>query len=211
MLRFAAIASSLVLSAAFASQDDRAAPEGAASRPNLVVVYCDDMGWGDAPGFAVDGHEPPAYTRDMPNLARLAREGATFRHYYSAQPVCSASRAALLTGCYPNRVGIHGALFPDSKTGIHPDERTLAELLRERGYATMIAGKWHLGHLPEFNPVRHGFDEYYGIPYSNDMWPTRFNRKHFPELPLMDGEAPAEFVRTLDDQGLLTGKLTRRL
>lgn len=189
----------------------RAAAGASTTRPNLVVIFCDDMGWGDAPGFAVEGHEPPAYTRDMPNLARLAREGATFRHFYSAQPVCSASRAALLTGCYPNRVGIHGALFPDSKIGLSADERTLAELLREEGYATMIAGKWHLGHLPEFNPLRHGFDEYYGIPYSNDMWPSRFNRKDFPELPLMDGEAPAEFVRTLDDQGLLTGKLTRRL
>ncbi|MEY3143366.1 MAG: hypothetical protein RLY21_1859 [Planctomycetota bacterium] len=181
------------------------------TRPNLVVIYCDDMGWGDAPGFALEGHEPPAYTREMPNLARLAREGATFRHYYTAQPVCSASRAALITGCYPNRVGIHGALFPDAKTGINPEERTIAEMLRERGYATMIAGKWHLGHLPEFNPLRHGFDEYYGIPYSNDMWPARFGRRDFPKLPLMDGEQPAEYIETLDDQGLLTGKLTRRL
>lgn len=96
----------------------RAAAGASTTRPNLVVIFCDDMGWGDAPGFAVEGHEPPAYTRDMPNLARLAREGATFRHFYSAQPVCSASRAALLTGCYPNRVGIHGALFPDSKIGL---------------------------------------------------------------------------------------------
>jgi len=181
------------------------------AHPNLVVVYCDDMGWGDAPGFALAGSEPPAYTREMPNLARLAREGATFRHYYTAQPVCSASRAALLTGCYPNRVGIHGALFPDAKIGISPDERTLAEVLRDKGYATMLAGKWHLGHRDEFNPLRHGFDEYYGIPYSNDMWPARFNRKDFPELPLMEGLAPAEFVRTMDDQALLTGKFTRRV
>jgi arylsulfatase len=188
-------------------------PQLAASdeRPNLVVVYCDDMGWGDAPGFAVPGHDAPPYTAAMPNLARLAREGATFRHYYSAQAVCSASRAALLTGCYPNRVGIHGALFPDSKIGIASEERTLAEMLREKGYATLIAGKWHLGHLPPFNPTLHGFDEFYGIPYSNDMWPNRFNRRDFPELPLYDGTEVSEYVRTLDDQGLLTGKLTRRV
>jgi arylsulfatase len=186
-------------------------PEGAeVALPNLVVVFCDDMGWGDAPGFALPGFEPPAYTRDMPNLARLAREGAVFRHFYSAQPVCSASRAALLTGCYPNRIGIHGALFPDAKVGISADERTLAEMLREKGYATLIAGKWHLGHLPEFNPTRHGFDEYFGIPYSNDMWPARFNRKDFPELPLMDGAQAVDFVRSLEDQGALTARLTRR-
>jgi len=177
--------------------------------PNLVVIYCDDMGWGDAPGFALAGHEPPAYTREMPNLARLAREGAVFRHYYSAQPVCSASRAALLTGCYPNRIGIHGALFPDAKTGIAAEERTLAELLRDKGYATGIFGKWHLGHLSEFNPTKHGFDAYFGIPYSNDMWPARIGAQH-PELPLYDGAEIVERVRTMDDQAALTSRLTRR-
>jgi arylsulfatase A-like enzyme len=185
------------------------APGAASEPPNLVLIYCDDMGWGDAPGFALAGHEPPAYTRAMPHLARLAREGAVFRHYYSAQPVCSASRAAILTGCYPNRIGIHGALFPDAKHGIASEERTLAELLSDRGYATGIFGKWHLGHLDAFNPTRHGFEEYYGIPYSNDMWPPRFKRD-FPPLPLMDGLTVAEHVSTLDDQGLLTRKLTER-
>ncbi|MFM7052964.1 MAG: sulfatase [Planctomycetota bacterium] len=178
--------------------------------PSLVVISCDDMGWGDAPGFALAGFEPPTYTRDMPNVARLGREGARFRHHYSAQPVCSASRAALLTGCYPNRIGIHGALFPDARTGIAAEERTLAEMLRGCGYATMVAGKWHLGSLPEFNPLRHGFDEYYGIPYSNDMWPARFARSTLPELPVMDGEAAVSAVRTLDDQGALTGAFTAR-
>jgi len=177
--------------------------------PNLVVVYCDDMGWGDAPGFALDGVDAPDYTRAMPNLARLAREGATFRHYYSAQPVCSASRAALITGCYPNRVGIHGALFPDARIGIAAEERTIAELLRAQGYATGIFGKWHLGSLPEFNPVRHGFDVFHGIPYSNDMWPPRFRGPTVPELPLYDGETVAGLVRTMDDQARLTGTLTR--
>ena len=179
--------------------------------PNLVVIYCDDMGWGDVPGFALPGHEPADYTKSMPNLARLEREGTTFRHYYSAQPVCSASRAALLTGCYPNRIGIHGALFPDAKIGIAASERTLAEMLHDAGYATLIAGKWHLGHLAEFNPTLHGFDEFYGIPYSNDMWPLRFGRKNFPELPLYDGTAVVEHIKTLEDQGALTGKLTNRV
>ncbi len=185
-------------------------PASAARPPNLVVIYCDDMGWGDVPGFELAGHSPAWYTKLMPNLVALASEGAVFRHYYSAQPVCSASRAALLTGCYPNRVGIHGALFPDARIGIAPEERTLAEMLRQAGYATLIAGKWHLGHLPEFNPTVHGFDEYYGIPYSNDMWPLRFGRKGFPELPLYEGTGVSELVLTLEDQGLLTGKLTQR-
>ena len=183
--------------------------DSADALPNLVVIYCDDMGWGDAPGFALEGVEPPRYTTQMPNLARLAREGATFRHYYTAQPVCSASRAALLTGCYPNRIGIHGALFPGDKTGIAAEERTLAELLREQGYATAIFGKWHLGAQPEFNPTRHGFGEFLGIPYSNDMWPARIGKQH-PELPLYDGADVVGHIRTLEDQGALTARLTAR-
>jgi arylsulfatase A len=184
-------------------------PAPPTDRPNLVVVYCDDMGWGDAPGFALEGFDAPAYTQEMPNLARLAREGTTFRHYYSAQPVCSASRAALLTGCYPNRIGIHGALFPGDKTGIAAEERTLGELLRAQGYATAIFGKWHLGSKAEFHPLRHGFEEFFGIPYSNDMWPARIGKQH-PELPLYDGEKVAETIRTLEDQGRLTARLTER-
>jgi arylsulfatase len=176
--------------------------------PNLVVVYCDDLGWGDVPGFALEGFTPPDYARALPNLERLAREGARFRHFYSAQPVCSASRAALLTGCYPNRIGIHGALFSDARTGIAAEERTLAELLRDAGYRTSMSGKWHLGCLPEFNPTRHGFDSFLGIPYSNDMWPARFPGKH-PELPLLEGESVRSYVRTLEDQAALTGVLTR--
>ncbi len=185
------------------------AAERAAETPNLVVIYCDDMGWGDAPGFALEGCTPPAYTKEMPNLARLAREGSTFRHYYSAQPVCSASRAALLTGCYPNRIGIHGALFPSDKTGIAAEERTLAEMLRDQGYATAIFGKWHLGAQPEFNPTLHGFGEFFGIPYSNDMWPVRIGSQ-YPALPLYDGTRIAETIGTLDDQGRITRRLTER-
>ncbi len=178
------------------------------SKPNLIVIYCDDLGWGDVPGFALDGFTAPSYTQAMPNLLRLEREGARFTSFYTAQPVCSASRAALLTGCYPNRIGIHGALFPDAKHGIATEERTLAEMLRDAGYATGIFGKWHLGHLPQFNPTLHGFDEFYGIPYSNDMWPPRF--KGHPPLPLYDGARVVETIDDLVDQGNLTRRLTER-
>ncbi len=106
-----------------------------------------------------------------PNLDRMAAEGARFTRFYSAQPVCSASRTALLTGCYPNRLGIQGALGPQAKIGINADEMTLGELVKQQGYATAVYGKWHLGHLPQFLPTHNGFDEYFGLPYSNDMWP----------------------------------------
>ncbi|MEY2796361.1 MAG: hypothetical protein RIR10_2077 [Planctomycetota bacterium] len=178
--------------------------------PNIVLVYFDDMGWGDIPEFSVADADRLPYTREMPNFARLAREGTAFRRFYTAQPVCSASRAALLTGCYPNRIGIFGALFPDANIGIAAEERTLAEMLRAQGYATLIAGKWHLGHLPEFNPLHHGFDEYLGIPYSNDMWKPRFPNREFPELPLMDGFNVAGYVRDLNDQATLTKQCTAR-
>ncbi|MSR42308.1 MAG: arylsulfatase [Phycisphaerales bacterium] len=176
--------------------------------PNLVIIFCDDLGWGDLPGFALDGVAAPAYTREMPNIARLEREGARFTNFYTAQPVCSASRAALLTGCYPNRIGIHGALFPDAKHGIQSGEITLAEMLRSKGYATGIFGKWHLGHLPQFNPTLHGFDEYFGIPYSNDMWKPRF--KGHPPLPVYNDAIVVETMDDLQEQGELTRRLTER-
>src|SRR5579883_2284599 len=140
-------------------------PAAAADRPpNLVVVYADDLGYGDVGCFG-------AKNWNTPHIDSLARDGVRFTSYYAAQPVCSASRAALLTGCYPNRLGIHGALGPKATHGLHPDEATLADLLRRKGYATGMVGKWHLGHRPPFLPTRHGFDSYYGLPYSNDMWP----------------------------------------
>lgn len=181
----------------------------AAERPNVVVIFCDDMGWGDAPGFALDSAKIPEYAKSMANIERLGREGGRFTNFYSAQPVCSASRAAILTGCYPNRIGIHGALFPDSKVGIAAQERTIAEMLHERGYATGIFGKWHLGHQPQFNPTHHGFDEFFGIPYSNDMWPPR-QGSAAPLLPLVDGQSVVERLATLDDQSSLTKRITER-
>src|SRR5437764_1523976 len=132
--------------------------------PNLVIIFTDDQGYADVGVFGAKGFKTP-------NLDRLAAQGRIFRNFYVAQPVCSASRAGLLTGCYPNRIGIHGALGPRSKAGLSSSEMTLAELVKQRGYATAIFGKWHLGDSPQFLPLRHGFDEYFGLPYSNDMLP----------------------------------------
>ena len=125
--------------------------------PNIVIVFVDDMGYGDLGCYG-------AKRWATPNLDRMAKEGVKFTDFYVAQPVCSASRAALLTGCYPNRVGIAGALGPKANIGLHAKEQTLGHLCQNRGYATACFGKWHLGHLPQFLPARRGFDEYFGLP-----------------------------------------------
>jgi arylsulfatase A-like enzyme len=152
--------------------------------PNFVFVYADDAGWADLGCY---GNK----TIRTPNLDRMAQEGVRCTDFYVAQAVCSASRTSLLTGCYPNRLGILGALNPSSKVGISDDEQTLAQVLKPRGYATAVYGKWHLGYQPKFLPTRHGFDDYYGLPYSNDMWPKNPNAK-FPDLPLIEGEKTVE-------------------
>ncbi|MCY7356971.1 MAG: sulfatase-like hydrolase/transferase [Rudanella sp.] len=153
-----------------------------------------------------------------PNIDRLGSEGTRFTNFLTTQAVCTASRAALLTGCYPNRLSLSGALMPWATNGLHPDEETLAELLRERGYATGAFGKRHLGHHPEFLPRQQGFDEYFGLPYSNDMWPvnddgtsaTSGQKGRFPLLPMIDGDSPVDTIRTLFDQDQLTRRLTER-
>jgi arylsulfatase A len=172
------------------------------SLPNVVIIFTDDQGYADV---GVHG----AKSFHTPSLDRLAREGVRFTDFYVAQPVCSASRAALLTGCYPNRIGIHGALGPNARHGLHPDEVTVAEVVKSRGYATAIFGKWHLGHHPEFLPLRHGFDEYFGLPYSNDMWPFHPEAAPgtFPDLPLIEGEA---MVQLNPDQRQFTRRFTER-
>lgn len=170
--------------------------------PNVVIIFTDDQGYGDIGVNGAEGFETP-------NIDRMAKEGRHFTRWYAAQAVCSASRTALLTGCYPNRIGIHGALGPGSRTGIHADETTLAEVFKSKGYATAIFGKWHLGDAPKFLPLQHGFDEYFGIPYSNDMWPEHPTNKSFPPLPLFDGN---ERLRTVEppDQRMMTTWLTAR-
>jgi arylsulfatase A-like enzyme len=130
--------------------------------PNFIVIFTDDQGYEDIGCFG----SPKIKT---PNLDKLAAEGRKFTSFYSANSVCSPSRAALMTGCYPTRVSVPGVLFPRHKEGLNPDEITIAELLKTKGYATSCIGKWHIGHKPKFLPTRQGFDSYYGIPYSNDM------------------------------------------
>jgi arylsulfatase A-like enzyme len=167
--------------------------------PNVVMIYADDMGYGDVGCYGAKGWTTP-------NLDRMAKEGVRFTDFYVAQAVCSASRTALLTGCYPNRLGILGALGPASKVGISDREKTIAQVLKPRGYATAIYGKWHLGHHPKFLPTRHGFDDYFGLPYSNDMWPRHPTAK-FPALPLIEGE---KTIETNPDQSKLTTWYTER-
>ena len=173
--------------------------------PNVVVIFADDLGYGDVGCFGAKGWSTP-------NIDRLAAEGVRFTNFYVAQPVCSASRAALLTGCYPNRIGIQGALGPSARHGIASRETTLAEMLKGRGYATAAIGKWHLGHLPPFLPTRHGFDQYFGLPYSNDMWPHHPEAKEgtYPPLPLYDGETVVNADVSPADQATLTRRYTER-
>jgi len=169
--------------------------------PNVVIILADDMGYGDAGCYGGK--------IKTPNLDKMAKDGIRFTDFHVAQPVCSASRAALLTGCYPNRIGISGALNPNSKVGISDNEMTLAQLVKQRGYATAIYGKWHLGHHPQFLPTRHGFDDYFGLPYSNDMWPKHPEAKPgtYPDLPLIEGE---KTVKLNPDQSQLTTWYTER-
>jgi arylsulfatase A-like enzyme len=183
-----------------------AQPAAPAERPpNIVVIFADDLGYADiGPFHAGDAAGRPR----TPALDRMAAEGIRLTHFYVAQAVCSASRAALLTGAYPNRVGIRGALNHTAARGLSPDETTIAEMLKARGYATAAFGKWHLGHRPPHLPKQHGFDEYFGLPYSNDMWPRHPQQKDFyPDLPLLDGDA---VVERDPDQRELTRRYTER-
>jgi len=189
----------VLLAAAAATLAPTAA--GADRPPNVVLVFADDLGYADVGVFGARGYRTP-------HIDRLAAEGVRFTDFYVAQAVCTASRAALLTGAYPQRVGLTGAVDHRARHGIAAAETTLAEALKSRGYATAIYGKWHLGHRPPFLPTRHGFDEYYGLPYSNDMWP--FHPEHpdvYPPLPLIEGETT---IATNPDQSKLTGEYGRR-
>ncbi len=169
--------------------------------PNIILIYADDLGYGDLGSYGAQGYRTP-------NLDRMAAEGIRLTDFYVATAVCSASRAAILTGSYPNRIGIRGALDHTAKNGLNPDELTIAELLKGRGYATAIYGKWHLGHHAPFLPTRHGFDEYYGLPYSNDMWPNHpLTKNYYPPLPLIEGE---QVVQLNPDQTQLTTDYTTR-
>jgi len=183
------------------------------NKPNVVIVFIDDEGYGDVGCYGATGFETP-------NLDQMASKGMRFTNFYSAQPVCSASRAGLLTGCYPNRIGFSGALFPHDVIGINPDELTMAEMFKDQGYATACFGKWHLGWQKEFLPLQHGFDEFTGLPYSNDMWPhsnvtgerlaADKGRGNHPDLPLISGNETIETITSLEDQDKLTTLYTEK-
>ena len=173
--------------------------------PNIILIVTDDQGWGDLGSYG-------AQDIDTPHLDRLAAEGIRFTSYYASNAACSPSRAALLTGMYPLRIGIPGVFMPQSNRGLNPDERTLAEMLSDLGYRTAIFGKWHLGHHEPHLPVNHGFEQYFGIPYSNDMTPDStknpnpYARNH-PPLPLVENTST---IATEPDQRLLTSQYTER-
>ena len=166
--------------------------------PNIILVNCDDLGYGDLGCFGSDVH-------DTPHLDRMAREGMRFTDFYQASSLCSPSRGAMLTGCHPRRIGFdsfegRGVLFPGQGVGLSTRELTFARILKDQGYATQMVGKWHCGDQPEFLPTRHGFDSYYGLPYSNDMGRQK-NRESSPPLPLLRDE---EVVELQPDQASLT-------
>ena len=189
-----------------------------ARTPNFIVIFCDDLGYGDLGSFG-----NPAI--ETPNLDRIAREGQKWTQFYSADPICTPSRAGLLTGRYPIRNGMtsaaRGVLFPDSSGGLPQDEITIAEVLKQKDYATAAIGKWHLGHLPQHLPMTQGFDSYWGIPYSNDMDGVRGrpnyrenadDPNYYPDIkhynvPLMDG---AKIIERPADQNTVTKRYNER-
>jgi arylsulfatase A len=174
------------------------------SSPNFVVIYCDNLGYGDVGCFGSTKHRTP-------HIDRMAAEGMKLTSFYSTSGVCTPSRASLITACYPRRVGLDltdpdgAVLRPVSPNGLHPDEMTIAEVLKQKGYATACIGKWHLGDQPEFLPTRQGFDEFYGIPYSDDMTPR--TGKPWPPLPLMENE---KVIEAPTDRNTLTKRYTEQ-
>jgi arylsulfatase A len=157
------------------------------NKPNIILINCDDLGYGDLGCYGSIVHKTPV-------LDRMADEGVRFTDFYMASPVCSPSRGAMMTGCYPKRIGFgsferRAVLFPGQGIGLNPKEHTIAKALKEEGYATMLVGKWHCGDQPEFLPTNHGFDHYYGLPYSNDMGRQVNREEQYPPLPLMLDDA----------------------
>lgn len=168
-------------------------------RPNIILIFADDMAYGDLGSYGAVGWETP-------HLDELAADGARFTQFYVPHAVCTASRAALLTGTYANRLELYGALDHTANHGLNPEETTIAETLKSNGYQTGMVGKWHLGHHKEFLPTQQGFGSYFGLPYSNDMWPNHPETKnYYPPLPLIDGDSTIAF---LEDQRELTSWYT---
>jgi arylsulfatase len=234
LLRFLSVLLTVLLgSGAFASSASANANNaggGAKAKrpPNIVIMFMDDMGYGDANVYG-------GIDYSTPNIDKLADQGMRFTNFYAAQPICTASRAGLLTGTYPNRNGFYGAFGPEFKGGLSSKDETIAGMLKKKGYATGIIGKWGLGDAKKLLPLEHGFDYYFGLPYSNDMWPHDWNGKlitstkgrsvaihrksKFPPLPLMEGNRtknkPVHYkvvrhINSLHDQGMLTTWYTQK-
>src|SRR5580704_6580984 len=181
-----------------------AALRAAERLPNVILIVADDLGYADVGVYGAKGFTTP-------NLDRIAHEGIRFTDFHVAQAVCSASRAAILTGCYPNRIGIEGAMEPWYKFGIHENELTLPKMMKQKGYATGMVGKWHLGTPTEFLPTHRGFDEWFGLPYSNDQWPLHPEKPgKFPPLPLYEGDKVINPNLSHRDMEQLTTQYTER-
>lgn len=185
-----------------------------AEQPNIVVIFIDDMGYADIGPFGAKEYATP-------NLARMAGEGIVLTDFHASTAVCSASRASLMTGCYSQRVSVHGAYGPKAKAGLNPDEVTIAEICKSKGYATAVFGKWHLGDAQPFLPANQGFDEWFGLPYSNDMWPlhpdlvrlppnSERRKRGYPPLPLYEGTEIIDEEVTAEEQAQLTTWYTER-
>ncbi|QZT37468.1 sulfatase [Halosquirtibacter xylanolyticus] len=161
--------------------------EKEASHPNIIILFADDMGYGDIAAYG-------SKVNETPNLDKLANRGTLFSSFYVAAASCTPSRAALLTGCYPQRVGLESVVDDNSNKGLSSHEITIADLLKQHGYHTGMFGKWHLGHHLEFMPNQHGFTEFFGIPYSMDMWPFHPKPNHdYPPLPVYENEKVIEY------------------
>lgn len=182
-------------------------------KPNVILIVMDDMGYGDTEPYGMTGIATP-------NFNKLAKGGMRFTHFNVAEPICTASRAGIITGCYPKRIGMFGALLPDSKMALNPNEQTIASILKDNGYTTGMVGKWHLGGVPAYWPLQYGFDSFFGIPYSHDMSPmgstgqrvaNRKNRdakNHF--LPLINGDKIVDSISTMEQAGQLTSMFTNK-
>ncbi len=206
---------SLLLSIVLVSWNFKKIPkaEKDPAHPNVVIIFMDDMGYGDPVCYGGGPYQTP-------NIDALAAEGMRFTNFYVGEPICTASRSAILTGCYPTRIGMYGAIDYASKIALNPKEQTMAEILKDAGYRTAIVGKWHLGSKPPYMPLQNGFDEFFGLPYSNDMWPvdysgkpwkdTSYWRAKYPPLPLYNGNGVVKIIKTLDDQSQLTTMYTQR-
>lgn len=210
-LGFPALLIAWLAGVATASADQ---PAGTTAPPNIVILFIDDLGYGDIGPFGATAYPTP-------HLDEMARQGRRFTDFVTSTAVCSASRAALLTGCYHRRLSISGAFGPRAGVGLNPEEVTLAELCKSRGYATACFGKWHLGVEEKFLPLQQGFDEYYGLPYSNDMWPFHPNfvdlppddpkrKNNYPPLPLYEGNRVIDAEVDGEDQKQLTTAYTER-